>query len=330
MRVGENPAKFGGPPPAAAPVTVALATYIPVETGYFAQSLDVLRLSLTSLLANTPRPFDLMVFDNGSCPAVVGYLSDLKEKGQIQYLVLSEENVGKTGAWNFIIGAAPGEYLAYADSDVYFHPGWLEAELRVASAFPNAGMVSGFPAMHAFGYYTDSTLELAEADPAIAVERGQFTPDEWIVDWGQSLGQDPVAFLATCRQLEQVLLTRDGVSAFAVATHFQFLAPLAALRSIWPLSGQKLVGAESVLDERLDRAGFARLAVDRPVVNHLGNELSPEWREAAATLGLGAGGRRERSTRGTGRLLRWGPVRRVVIELYRFASKLMMRSLDQA
>jgi len=42
-------------------------------------SLDVLRLCLGSLLANTPRPFDLLVFDNGSCEPVVEYLKGLRD-----------------------------------------------------------------------------------------------------------------------------------------------------------------------------------------------------------------------------------------------------------
>jgi hypothetical protein len=326
MRLGENPAKFGASLPGPAPVTVATVTYIPFQSGYFESSLDVLKLCLASLFANTPQPFDLLVFDNGSCPETINYLTDMAGCGLIQYLVLAEHNVGKLAAWNFMIGAAPGEYLAYADSDVYFHPGWLEEETRVLSAFQNTGMVSGMPAMHGFGLFTDSTLRLAEADPETTVERGQFMPDEWIMEWGQSLGQDPAAFLAHCREIEQVRLTRHGVAAYAVAAHFQFLARLAALRQVLPLPANRPVGAESVLDEKLDSQGFARLSTSRPVVAHLGNTLSTEWQAKAGELGLPTSRAVKSGRTPAGRLLRWRPVRRAILEAYHLASRLVMAS----
>ena len=37
-------------------------------------------------------PFDLMVFDNGSCPEVREFLVKEKEEGRIQYLILSEKH----------------------------------------------------------------------------------------------------------------------------------------------------------------------------------------------------------------------------------------------
>jgi len=37
---------------------------------------------------------------------------------EIQYLVLSDKNLGKGGAWNQIFGGAPGEIIVYSDSDV--------------------------------------------------------------------------------------------------------------------------------------------------------------------------------------------------------------------
>ena len=136
MRNGQNPAKSMDSVAQPERVTVALITYIPMVGGYYAESLDILKVCLGSIWANTQIPYDLMVFDNGSCELVRNYLAQEQQKGRIQYLVLSEKNIGKAGAWDFIFGAAPGEFIAYADSDVYHYPGWLNAQIKVFDELP--------------------------------------------------------------------------------------------------------------------------------------------------------------------------------------------------
>ena len=73
-RIGINPArgKLSGYQPAR--VTVAVLTYLPDLSGYFESRLQVLQLVFASLLAHTSLPYDLLVFDNGSCQSAVDYL----------------------------------------------------------------------------------------------------------------------------------------------------------------------------------------------------------------------------------------------------------------
>jgi len=123
MRVGQNPAKSIESVPQPQRITVAVVSYIPFLSGFYAQSLEVLKACLNSLWDTTGQAYDLMVFDNASSPEVQEYLVDAQRQGLIQYLVFSDKNVGKGGAWNFIFQAAPGEIIAYSDSDVRFAPG---------------------------------------------------------------------------------------------------------------------------------------------------------------------------------------------------------------
>ena len=153
MRVGQNPAKSIDHVPQPARVTVAVVAYIPFLSGYYAESLDVLKVCLESIWANTPQPYDLLVFDNASCVEVREFLLDAYRQKRIRYLVLSEQNVGKGGAWNLIFQGAPGEVIAYADSDVFFSPGWLEHALELLEAFPRVGMVSSRPLRTPEKYY---------------------------------------------------------------------------------------------------------------------------------------------------------------------------------
>ncbi len=134
MRVGQNPAKFVKEVAKPARITVAVLNYIPFLSGFYAEMLDVLKASLGNIWTNTDPPYDLMVFDNGSCEEVRQYLSDSYEQGRIQYLLLSSRNLGKGGAWNQIFGGAPGEIIAYADNDCYFYPGWLSQSMQILEA----------------------------------------------------------------------------------------------------------------------------------------------------------------------------------------------------
>ena len=172
MRVGTNPSKHAIAAKAPAPVTVALLVYVPFETGYFKDGLDVLKLCLESVYKNTGPAHDILVFDNGSGKSIVDFLQAEQRAGRIQYLALAGTNIGKAAALNFILGAAPGEYIAYSDGDAFFFPGWLEAHLEVLKNFPDVGIVNGLPARHLTNWATKSTLSLAQANPEIQIEKG--------------------------------------------------------------------------------------------------------------------------------------------------------------
>ena len=319
MRVGMNPAKFvkGVPQPEA--VTVALLVYIPVFAGYFEQCLDVLKLCLASVLQNTDVPFDLLVFDNGSCVEVQDYLVDLKAEGRIQYLVLSQKNIGKVGAWNLIFGAAPGEYVAYSDSDVFFHPGWLSEHMRILEAFPDVGTVTGFPHRRIPKYHSN-TITRAEADPNIAVERGLFIPEDWIEEHILSLGKSAERYREKIKDVQDVRLHCKGVSAFAAHGHFQFVARTEVLRRFVPLESFQVSGPnELLLDQAINDAGYLRLATLDRYVEHMGNTLTPRWVEEARRYGLSVEQTRVQIGRQSSlgqRMAQRGPVRRVLMTLY--------------
>lgn len=175
MRVGQNPAKFVNNVAKPERITVAVLNYIPFQSGFYAETLDVLKVCLQSARADAGLPFDLMVFDNGSCAEVQDWLLGEQREGRIQYLLLSEKNLGKGGAWNMILSGAPGEIVAYADADVLFSPGWLSRSVEILKTFPNVGMVTARPFRTREELFT-RTLEWAYNDPEAAVQEGQLLP----------------------------------------------------------------------------------------------------------------------------------------------------------
>jgi len=283
MRLGQNPAKSIEYVPQPAQVTVAIVSYIPFLSGYYAQSLEILKACLRSLWENTPLPYDLLVFDNASCGEVRQFLLEAHHQGRIQYLVLSDKNVGKGGAWNFIFQAAPGEYVAYADSDICFRPGWLEHSLEVLKAFPQAGMVTARPLRTPQAFYT-STLEWARQQGDVILEEGQFLPWEVYREHVLSLGTSEEQARQWYTSRQDIRLTRNGIRAYVSAAHFQFTAPKSVLRQFLPFEMQRPMGQVRSLDERMNQAGYLRLCTCEPLVQHLGNRLEGVVSDTEAAL----------------------------------------------
>jgi len=147
MRVGHNPARFVEKVAQPAEITVTVVNCIPFLSGYYEQSLDVLKMVIDSLNATRAEahPYDVMIFDNHSCAEVREYLKEASDQAKIQYLIFSDTNIGKIGAWNFIFGAAQGKYVVFSDGDILYRPGWLQASLELFETFPNVGMVTARP-----------------------------------------------------------------------------------------------------------------------------------------------------------------------------------------
>jgi glycosyltransferase involved in cell wall biosynthesis len=236
MRRGQNPAKSIDYVAQPEKITLAVVTYIPFLSGYYAQSLEVLKICLGSIFAHTEQPFDLLVFDNASCPEVISYLNQLRGEEKIQYLILSDANIGKVGAWNFIFGAAPGEFIAYSDSDVYYYPGWLSRHLEVFEAFPEAGTVTGLPRRGRRTFYTNTIQQLKNL-PNADYEEGKFIPDEWILDHARSLGK-----AETVQDDIDYRINRNGVAAYATATHFQFMVRSRTVNKYLPFPSERPMG----------------------------------------------------------------------------------------
>jgi glycosyltransferase involved in cell wall biosynthesis len=289
MRVGLNPNRYVLADNRPARVTICLLVFIPKLIGYYAYRFDILKLCLQSIIRHTDAPFDLLVFDNGSCREVIDYLRSLRDNGTIQYLILSTMNVGISGALKIMFNSAPGEVIAYSQEDVLFYPGWLKAHLEILDTFPKVGMVSGLAIREQFRYGNQFLQKYLSDYPAISTQHGHFIPDDWERDFYLSIGRDAdMEVNAAKKRHQEILLEYKGLKTYSTAVHFQYIARkeviLKAFESAW--EPRLMVGPDVELDNRIDSMGYARLSTFQRYIRHLGNVITPEIKKSVAELGL--------------------------------------------
>jgi glycosyltransferase involved in cell wall biosynthesis len=312
MRKGQNPAKFVKDVARPQRITVALLNYIPFLSGFYAETLDVLKASLESMRKDAGLPFDLMVFDNGSCEEVREYLVNEKEEGRIQYLILSEKNLGKGGAWNMMLTGAPGDIIAYTDADVLFSPNWLSRSVEILETFPNVGMVTARPFRTPPEFY-ESTLNWARSNAKL--EEGQFIPWQTFLEFNLSLGQTEEENKKVYAETKDWKITyrpstaAQDVVAYAGASHWQFTAYKSTLAQFLPFDMDKPMGQVRQLDKRMNEAGLLRLMVSDPLAMNMSNTMGYLRGEL--------GKQKVKSKAGfTKRVLELSPIKKILLAVY--------------
>lgn len=289
-RIGQNPSRGKTLDHTPARTTVAVLVYAPHQAGYFQDRLDVTRMTIESILANTGEPFDLLVFDNGSCAEMVAYLRGLFQRGSIDYLILSKRNIGKLNALRMIFDAAPGKIVAYTDDDVFHLPGWLKSHLEIIDTYPNVGAVTGFYIRQRVVMSSESTVAFSE-QPDVAAQRGQLMPRKWEEEYIINSGRTWEQYEQEVAGVEDVLVQYRGLEAWVSAHHFQMVCPKGVLQEIleemlpddWS-SG--LMGRMVEMDDRMDARGYLRLCTREQTVRLMGNAISQEVAELAEKYGL--------------------------------------------
>jgi hypothetical protein len=237
--------------------------------------------------------------------------------------------MGKGGAWNVMLAGAPGEIIAYTDSDVLFSPKWLSRSVEILETFPNVGMVTARP-FRTPPELIESTLQWAQHAKHTTLEEGQFIPWETFLEFNLSLGQteeenkkvyaETRDWKITFRPLEKTSGLRErsaaqskDVVAYAGASHWQFTAYKSTLQQFLPFDMDKPMGQVRQLDERMNDAGLLRLMVSDPLAMNMSNTLG----YLRGELGRKSEKVRRKKKEGLARrVLEMGPVRKILLTMY--------------
>ena len=279
-RIGQNPAKFVKDVAKPARITVAVLNYIPFLSGFYAEMDEVLKACLNSIYnTKIDEPFDVLVFDNGSCEEIKQFLLKEQAEGRIQYLFLSEKNLGKGGAWNIIFDGAPGEIIAYTDNDCLFTPEWLDCSVKILETYPNVGMVTARPFRTNADLYS-STLDWAEKNVEVSHEQGDLIPYEVFREFDLTLGQSEEDIKAHYEATTDHRLTYHGVKAMVGASHWQFTSYKSRLAEFLPFRMDRPMGQVKQLDTRMNEKGYLRLMTESPCAMNMSNTLDSSTKAA--------------------------------------------------
>ncbi len=301
MRQGQNPAKMGLKAYQSKRLGVSLLSYIPNQEGFFKNSLEILKYQIASLRAAT-SDFDLLVFDNGSCPEVREELLQLYGRGLIHFLFLSQFNIGKVGAINWLLSAMPNDWICYSDGDMLFRPGWLENSLAIFDAFPSAGLVFAQPTLFDTLRGTGQAYHQLEANARYTLSQ-RLVPAESVREYVLGFGvkaklEKELMETPVCVAEEKT----GGVCAVVGGGHNQFLVRREVAHRIVPLPTKLALSPieDSAFNRRVDELGLLQLSTFEPFTFHVGNRLDAWTRHEIDRLGLedalgSSGDRRDRS-----------------------------------
>ncbi len=279
-RIGQNPAKFVKDVAKPARITVAVLNYIPFLSGFYAEMDGVLKACLNSIYrTKLSEDFDILVFDNGSCDEIKQYLMNEQAEGRIQYLFLSEKNLGKGGAWNIIFTGAPGEIIAYTDNDCLFTPDWLEKSIRILETYPNTGMVTARPFRTNEDLYS-STLQWASENTDVTHEQGDLIPFEVFREFDLSLGQSEEEIAEHYQITTDHRLIYNGITAMVGASHWQFTAYKNRIAEFLPFHMDRPMGQVRQLDTRINEHGYLRLMTEDACAMNMSNTLDNKVQNA--------------------------------------------------
>jgi len=101
--------------------------------------------TIARLLEEPNEEFDLYLWDNASTDETPDYLRDGVKDARLVEVVLSKENVGQTGAMNYVWGKTKAELVGKLDNDCLVTPGWTKIFAQAHKDIEKLGSLACWP-----------------------------------------------------------------------------------------------------------------------------------------------------------------------------------------
>lgn len=279
MRIGSNPQKRDYKLQLLSNHRIVMVIFIPELTGYYSSMLEVIKLSIHSLINTVPTTSKITLVDNGSCKEVQDYLYDLFKENKIDSLQLLTQNIGKIDA---LIGAARASrepIITLTDCDILFKPNWVCETVTIFNAFKNVASVSPIPSRRSFNYFTYSTHEaILNKKIKLEFETIEENFDEFnlfleSINWGKESKNDNL----------WPVVQSNNIKAIVGSDHQIVTVRRDVLFNNSPKEPSFIkVGSESeqnYIDLAIDSSGGLRLATYHFYALHMGNTLENWMKE---------------------------------------------------
>ena len=103
--------------------------------------LEYTRKTITRLLEDPNEEFELYIWDNASKDETPEYIKSISDPRIVETIV-SKENVGQTGAMNYVWNKTKAELVGKLDNDCLVTPGWTRILSQAHRDIENLGAVA--------------------------------------------------------------------------------------------------------------------------------------------------------------------------------------------
>lgn len=272
MRVGFNPHKDVLIEKTDFLFHVIIPVYIPNQTDYFKDSLEILKLCINSLFSTISAKTFITIVNNGSCNEVKSYLNNLYDKNLINE-VIQTENIGKL---NSIIKGLSGHSIplvTISDADVMFLPNWQNETLKIYNTISNVGVVGLVPQFNLYKSFCENFIFSNLLNPNLSFQN-VVNPDALIkfydsIGWDRNYNKAYLEYILSYQENNTKVVVGSG---HVVATFRREL--FSQIKTYIPF---KLGGiSERYFDELPIYFGLKRFTTFDNYAFHMGNTLE-DW-----------------------------------------------------
>lgn len=284
MRVGQNPMRNSNADMSLPPVVVAITTHLPdVMDPYHRDRLAILEACVTSARKFAGMDHQVMIWDNGSCSQVQGWL---RYTVKPDFLILSH-NIGKTSAQKMQLRMfPPGTIVALSDDDVLYYPDWLQTSVEVLRGLPpTAGAVSCCPSKNKTTYHISTTAQWATNEGILTLEKNTPQRDQWDRDFAISVGRPLEDYKREYDRFPWPVITWQNRRLLAGCSHVQFVCYAERIEPCFRW-GKRAMGEQNTFDQAINDRGLLRIFTDDRLARHMGNVFDEDLEREAERIGV--------------------------------------------